>query len=150
VLLEIGDEQPLTNGNFRKDAVDEMRRSVRHPPTTAGGAATSPLAGERDESVAPAGVAVDAQESVSQDGFNGTVYRSSPRGTSIDHLHASGSQTQRINREMADQIDAALNQLDDDDSLWTGVLEGCDSIFCAGSDLTCDGDYVTERGGERR
>lgn len=53
-----------------------------------------------------------------------------------------------INREMADQLDAALNQLDDDDSLWAGVLEGCDSIFCAGSDLTCNGDYVTERGGE--
>jgi enoyl-CoA hydratase/carnithine racemase len=53
-----------------------------------------------------------------------------------------------INREMADQLDAALNQLDDDDSLWAAVLEGCDSIFCAGSDLTCNGDYVTERGGE--
>jgi enoyl-CoA hydratase len=53
-----------------------------------------------------------------------------------------------INREMADQLDSALNQLDDDDSLWAGVLEGCDSIFCAGSDLTCNGDYVTERGGE--
>jgi enoyl-CoA hydratase/carnithine racemase len=49
---------------------------------------------------------------------------------------------------MADQLDAALNQLDDDDSLWAAVLEGCDSIFCAGSDLTCNGDYVTERGGE--
>jgi enoyl-CoA hydratase/carnithine racemase len=53
-----------------------------------------------------------------------------------------------INREMADHLDAALNQLDDDDSLWAGVLEGCSSIFCAGSDLTCNGDYVTERGGE--
>lgn len=53
-----------------------------------------------------------------------------------------------INREMADQLDAALNQLDDDDSLWAGVLTGCDSIFCAGSDLTCNGDYVTQRGGE--
>jgi len=53
-----------------------------------------------------------------------------------------------INREMADQLDEALNQLDDDDSLWAGVLTGTDSIFCAGSDLTCKGDYVTERGGE--
>jgi len=53
-----------------------------------------------------------------------------------------------INREMADGLDAALNQLDDDDSLWAGVLAGADSIFCAGSDLTCNGDYVTERGGE--
>jgi len=53
-----------------------------------------------------------------------------------------------INREMADGLDAALNQLDDDDSLWAGVLAGSDSIFCAGSDLTCKGDYITERGGE--
>ena len=53
-----------------------------------------------------------------------------------------------IDREMADGIDAALNQLDDDDSLWVGILSGTDSIFCAGSDLTCDGDYNTERGGE--
>lgn len=53
-----------------------------------------------------------------------------------------------INRLMADGIDAALNELDDDDSLWVGILSGTDSIFSAGSDLTCDGDYVTERGGE--
>jgi len=58
------------------------------------------------------------------------------------------SKRNAINREMADQLDAALNQLADDDSLWAGVLAGCDSIFCAGSDLTCNGDYVTERGGE--
>jgi hypothetical protein len=38
-----------------------------------------------------------------------------------------------INREMADRLDSALNQLDDDDSLWAGVLAGSDSIFCAGS-----------------
>lgn len=53
-----------------------------------------------------------------------------------------------INREMADRLDDALNELDDDDSLWAGVLTGTNSIFCAGSDLTCRGDYVTERGGE--
>jgi len=53
-----------------------------------------------------------------------------------------------INREMADLLDAALNQLDDDDSLWAGVLTGSDSIFSAGSDLTCNADYFTERGGE--
>ena len=29
-----------------------------------------------------------------------------------------------INRMMADGIDSALNQLDDDDSLWVGVLSG--------------------------
>ena len=53
-----------------------------------------------------------------------------------------------IDRKMADAIDAALNQLDDDDTLWAGVLTGGDSIFCAGSDLRSQGDYVTERGGE--
>lgn len=53
-----------------------------------------------------------------------------------------------IDRNMADQLDSALNELDDDPDLWTGVLTGTSSIFCAGSDLTCNGDYVTERGGE--
>ena len=53
-----------------------------------------------------------------------------------------------INRAMADGIDAALNELDDDDSLWVGIISGTESIFSAGSDLTCNGDYVTERGGE--
>jgi len=69
-----------------------------------------------------------------------------------DHLLIISMQRQAkrnaINREMADQLDAALNLLDDDDELWAGVLTGTDSIFCAGSDLTCNGDYVTERGGE--
>jgi enoyl-CoA hydratase len=53
-----------------------------------------------------------------------------------------------INRVMADELDAALNQLDDDAELWAGVLTGTKEIFCAGSDLTSGGDYVTERGGE--
>lgn len=53
-----------------------------------------------------------------------------------------------VDRKMADALDAALNELDDDASLWAGVLTGGDSIFCAGSDLRSNGDYVTERGGE--
>ena len=53
-----------------------------------------------------------------------------------------------INRQMADEIDQALNELDDDESLWVGILSGTDSVFSAGSDLTCNGDYLTERGGE--
>ena len=53
-----------------------------------------------------------------------------------------------VNRELADEIDDALNELDDDDSLWAGVLTGGTSFFSAGSDLTANGDYVTERGGE--
>jgi enoyl-CoA hydratase len=53
-----------------------------------------------------------------------------------------------IDRVMADELDAALNQLDDDAELWAGLLTGTKEIFCAGSDLTSGGDYVTERGGE--
>jgi enoyl-CoA hydratase/carnithine racemase len=53
-----------------------------------------------------------------------------------------------INRALADAIDDALNELDDDDALWAGVLTGSDKFFSAGSDLTAGGDYVTERGGE--
>ncbi len=53
-----------------------------------------------------------------------------------------------INRALADELDNALNELDDDPELWAGVLTGTTEIFCAGSDLTSGGDYVTERGGE--
>src|SRR6516164_2951688 len=53
-----------------------------------------------------------------------------------------------IDRAMADQLDRALNELDDDPALWAGVLTGTADIFSAGSDLTSRGDYVTERGGE--
>lgn len=58
------------------------------------------------------------------------------------------SKRNAIDRKMADALDKPLNMLDDDDSLWVGVLAGGDSVFCAGSDLRCNGDYVTERGGE--
>jgi len=53
-----------------------------------------------------------------------------------------------INREMADGLDAALNELDDDHDLWAGVLTGSADVFSAGSDLTAGGDYDTQRGGE--
>jgi enoyl-CoA hydratase len=53
-----------------------------------------------------------------------------------------------IDRAMADQLDDALNELDDDHELWAGVLTGTRDMFSAGSDLTSGGDYVTERGGE--
>ena len=53
-----------------------------------------------------------------------------------------------VNRQLADELDAAFNQLEDDDDLWAGVLTGTGSVFCAGSDLTAGGDYLTERGGE--
>ena len=53
-----------------------------------------------------------------------------------------------VDRGLADALSAALDMLDDDESLWCGVLTGGQSYFSAGSDLTAGGDYVTERGGE--
>jgi enoyl-CoA hydratase/carnithine racemase len=53
-----------------------------------------------------------------------------------------------IDRAMADALDAALNELDDDHDLWAGVLTGSADVFSAGSDLTAGGDYSTPRGGE--
>jgi enoyl-CoA hydratase len=52
-----------------------------------------------------------------------------------------------VDRAMADLLDAALNELDDDPELWVGVLAAVGPVFCAGSDLTAQGDYQTERGG---
>jgi enoyl-CoA hydratase len=52
-----------------------------------------------------------------------------------------------MNREMTLGLDEALNRLDDDDSLWTGVLSGLGGAFSAGSDLAGDGNNRTERGG---
>lgn len=53
-----------------------------------------------------------------------------------------------VNRAMADALDAALNRLDDEPALQVGVLTGGAQVFCAGSDLSAVGDYVTVRGGE--
>jgi enoyl-CoA hydratase/carnithine racemase len=53
-----------------------------------------------------------------------------------------------VDRTLADALDAALNELDDDPDLWCGVLTGGTTFFSAGSDLTAGGDYYTERGGE--
>lgn len=53
-----------------------------------------------------------------------------------------------FDRALADALDAALNELDDDIDLWVGVLTGTPLVFSAGSDLTSRGDYDTERGGE--
>ncbi|MFM8847828.1 MAG: enoyl-CoA hydratase-related protein [Actinomycetota bacterium] len=53
-----------------------------------------------------------------------------------------------FDRHLADALDAALNELEDDESLWVGVLTGTPLVFSAGSDLTSRGDYDTERGGE--
>ncbi|HVV14704.1 enoyl-CoA hydratase-related protein [Amycolatopsis sp.] len=53
-----------------------------------------------------------------------------------------------VNRQLADELDAEFNRLEDDPELWAGVLTGTRKVFSAGSDLTAIGDYVTERGGE--
>ena len=53
-----------------------------------------------------------------------------------------------VNRALADALDDALNELDDDDELWVGILTGTADVFSAGSDLNAGGDYVTDRGGE--
>lgn len=58
------------------------------------------------------------------------------------------SKRNAVNRALADAIDEALNELDDDPDLWAGVLTGTATVFSAGSDLTAGGDYHTERGGE--
>ena len=58
------------------------------------------------------------------------------------------SKRNAIDRHLANAIASALNMLDDDDSVWAGVLTGSSTFFSAGSDLTALGDYVTERGGE--
>jgi enoyl-CoA hydratase len=53
-----------------------------------------------------------------------------------------------IDRATADALDDVLNELDDDQDLWAGVLTGGTDVFSAGSDLTAGGDYSTARGGE--
>ncbi len=52
-----------------------------------------------------------------------------------------------VDRRLADAIDEALNELEDDDDLWVGVLTHAGPVFSAGSDLTSGGDYHTARGG---
>jgi enoyl-CoA hydratase len=53
-----------------------------------------------------------------------------------------------VDRALADALDAALNELEDDPELWCGVLAANGPVFSAGSDLKAMGDYSTSRGGE--
>ena len=53
-----------------------------------------------------------------------------------------------VDRHLADAMDAAFNELDDDPTLHAGVLTGGNLAFSAGSDLASRGDYDTERGGQ--
>ena len=70
----------------------------------------------------------------------------------IDHIKVirmcRENKRNSFDRALADALDAALNELDDDIDLWVGVLTGTPVVFSAGSDLTSRGDYDTERGGE--
>jgi enoyl-CoA hydratase/carnithine racemase len=58
------------------------------------------------------------------------------------------SKRNAVDRALADELDGALNELEDDPDLWVGILTGTSEVFSAGSDLTAQGDYVTSRGGE--
>ena len=40
-----------------------------------------------------------------------------------------------VNGDVASGIEAAIDRLEEDDSLWVGVLTGKGSVFCAGADL---------------
>lgn len=53
-----------------------------------------------------------------------------------------------INAAMAAKLDAALNILEDDAELWTGVLTGTATVFSAGTDLKEGRGEPTARGGE--
>jgi enoyl-CoA hydratase/carnithine racemase len=53
-----------------------------------------------------------------------------------------------VDRALADEIDAALNDLDDDPDLRVGVLTGTANVFSAGTDLHEPRSPATERGGE--
>jgi enoyl-CoA hydratase len=52
-----------------------------------------------------------------------------------------------IDEESALGIDASLNELEDDDGLWVGILTGGTTVFSAGTDLRLGSGPGTERGG---
>jgi enoyl-CoA hydratase len=52
-----------------------------------------------------------------------------------------------INEDTALGIDAALNELEDDDELWVGILTGGTDVFSAGTDLRAGSGPGTARGG---
>jgi enoyl-CoA hydratase/carnithine racemase len=52
-----------------------------------------------------------------------------------------------IDEEMALAIDGALNELEDDDGLWVGILTGGTTVFSAGTDLRVGSGPGTARGG---
>ena len=57
-----------------------------------------------------------------------------------------------VNGDVASGIEAAIDQLEDDDELWVGVARSSGDVFCAGADLKAissgqAGSLATERGG---
>lgn len=57
-----------------------------------------------------------------------------------------------VNGEVANGIEAGLDRLEEDDSLWVGVLTGTREFFCAGADLKLinagkPGEMMTAKGG---
>jgi enoyl-CoA hydratase len=52
-----------------------------------------------------------------------------------------------LNAEITAGVDAAMNELEDDDGLWCGVLTGGPEVFSAGVDLAAGPGEPTERGG---
>jgi len=53
-----------------------------------------------------------------------------------------------IDRDMAEGIDEAIEQMESDDAIRAGVLTGVGPVFCAGTDLLDSRDKRTARGGE--
>lgn len=53
-----------------------------------------------------------------------------------------------VDAAMTDQLDAALNQLEDDADVWAAVLTGTATVFSAGTDLVAGPGRPTARGGE--
>jgi hypothetical protein len=67
IAQRIGKRQnPLPNGNFGQDMVDERSGSVRHPPPTTRRTESTSLAREGNEPIVSTRVAMDSQESVSE------------------------------------------------------------------------------------
>ena len=52
-----------------------------------------------------------------------------------------------LNGAITAGIDAAMNELEDDDGLWCGILTGTDTVFSAGADLAEGPGEPTQRGG---
>lgn len=86
------------------------------------------------------------------DESNRSVVRTETQGrvllVTIDRPEARNA----INRQVAVGLERAIDQLEDDDNLWVGVLAASPPVFCAGADLKEVAAYglqplVTERGG---